>query len=90
METTAFQRTVLKAVRDSKSRIPVRDRVRVAIWLALPGVAREMEAAVSMELALGGNEAAAQGIIDWENFDPEKFMVLIEAIIKIISMFLTI
>ncbi len=81
----AFVSVVERAM--SEQKVSVLMRLRIRMRLALPALRREIESAVSEELAFAGVVGAA-GLIDWENFDPEKFAALVEAIIKIIQMFM--
>jgi len=64
-------------------------RLRIRMRLALPGWRRELESAAGAELLLAGVvEPSATGLIDWDNLDIDKLIALIEAIMKIIQMFM--
>lgn len=59
------------------------ERMRVRFSLALPNVCREMKKMTEAELVLA--DPAYQGIIDWENFDVEKFRQVMEIILAFIK-----
>ncbi len=61
-------------------------RLRVRFWLVAPRTRQHIEQAVTLELAFA--EVATVGanrLIDWDNFDPDKFDRFIEALLKFIE-----
>lgn len=64
-----------------------RQKVRILASLALRGIKQEVESRVTAELKLDATVKTKEGLIDWENFDPEKFKILVEMIIAILKAF---
>lgn len=62
-------------------------RQRIVMWrLQTPRVRRMVESQMAMELALTDDgELIAAGLIDWENFDPEKFEQFVNTLLKLIE-----
>jgi hypothetical protein len=82
----AFIRTVRDATSAARQagKISVLQQARVLAAVRLPRVGKEVEQLIAAELEV---PTSATGLIDWENFDPEKFMALIEGILKILLLF---
>jgi len=71
-----------KAVAENKmTRI---QRFRINMKLLLPNVRKELESALTLELALQG-EATVNGLIDWDNIDVDKLIQIIEVIMQLIE-----
>lgn len=81
-----FVRTVRAATIEARAagKINLMQQARIMAAVRLTRMGPEIESLAAMEMQL---EPSATGLIDWENFDPEKFMVLIEAILKILMTF---
>lgn len=64
-----------------------RIRQRIVMWrLQTPRVRRMVESQMAMELALTDDgELIASGLIDWENFDPDKFDQFVTTLLKLIE-----
>jgi hypothetical protein len=58
-------------------------QARIMAAVRLLRVGPEVERLAAAEL----NVPSANGLIDWENFDPEKFMELVKVILLILSAF---
>ena len=81
-----FIRTVRDATNKARSagKISTLQQARILAAVRLPNVGKEVEQLIAAELDV---PMSATGLIDWENFDPEKFLVLIEGILKILLIF---
>ncbi len=86
---TAFHRTVRKAssAEVRAGRMTRFQQAKLLGAVRLTGIGAATEELAGAEMVTQGAAVDAQGLIDWENFDPEKFAALIEQIIKILLMF---
>lgn len=83
---SGFNRTIRNATREARARgeISRLQQLRINTAISLPRISRELESLLAAEFAL---ETNASGLIDWENFDPEKFLELVKTIILILQLF---
>lgn len=81
-----FVRTVRDASSEARKagKISALQQARIMAAVRLTRLGREVEQLAAAEMQV---EVSATGLIDWENFDPEKFLALIETILKILLLF---
>lgn len=83
-EPTGFQKAVFNAVREARKAgtISVREAMRVRAAVCLANIGRECQSLAETEL-----EAEFGGLIDWDNFDVEKFAQLVAVVLQILAAF---
>lgn len=81
-----FVRKVREATTEGRKqgKLSALQQARILAAIRLPRIGREVEQMIAAEFEV---PVSATGLIDWENFDPDKFLQLVEAIIKILLMF---
>lgn len=83
-EQTGFQKAVFNAVREARKAgtVSVREAMRIRAAVCLSNIGRECKELTEAEL-----EAEFGGIIDWDNFDVEKFTQLVTVVLQILAAF---
>jgi hypothetical protein len=81
-----FSKLVQEATKQQRElgNITLLQQIRINTASRLPRLSKEMETMLAAEFAV---ETNAQGLIDWENFDPDKFLEFVKAIILILKLF---